>query len=107
MIGKMKPIRLIQYTTAQNANGRATETAAASYNVWADLSNKTSARTADNGQTQLVNTLVFRLFSRAALDVSGNWRIVWAGREYTVQGIDRIEERKFNWQITATASGKS
>lgn len=107
MIGKMKPIQLIQYTTAQNGNGRATETAASTYNVWAELSNKSSARVSDNGQTQLTNTLLFKIFLRSAFDVSGNWRLVWAGREYTVKGIDRIEERKFNWQITAVASGKS
>lgn len=107
VIGKMKPIRLVKYTTAQGATGRATETVSASYNVFAELQKTTSGRLVKEAQTQLSNTIRFRLFIRPTFDVTGNWRLIWAGRQYTVQSVDRIDERKFNYEITATAIGKS
>ena len=60
-----------------------------------------------NGQTSISNTIQFKVFFKDDFDISGDWKLVWAGRQYTIQGIDRVDERRFNLLITATASGKS
>ena len=107
MIGNMKPIRLVKYTTAQNETGRPVESIAATYNVWAELQKNGSGWIFQNGQAQLSNTMRFKFSIRGEFDLTGNWRLIWAGKEYTVQGIDRIDERKFNYQVTAQARGES
>ena len=65
-----------------------------------------SSRSANNGQTSISNTIQFKMYAKG-FDISVNWRLVWAGRQYTVNGIDRIDEKLFNVLITATANGKS
>jgi SPP1 family predicted phage head-tail adaptor len=107
MVGLMKPIRLIQNTSAQNSDGRWVETAANSYNIFGELVKTGSGRSVNNGQTQFTNTIRFKIRFRDDFDVSGDWRLVWAGKQYTISGIDRVDEKRFNWEITATSSGKS
>ena len=106
MVGVMKPIRLIKITSTQDVNGRWVETESAAYNVWASLLKTGSSRSANNGQTSISNTIQFKMYAKE-IDISVKWRLVWAGRQYTVNGIDRIDEKLFNILITATANGKS
>ena len=106
MVGIMKPIRLIKITSTQDVNGRWVETESAAYNVWASLLKTGSSRVVQNGQTSISNTIQFKMYAKG-FDISVNWRLVWAGRQYTVNGIDRIDEKLFNILITATANGKS
>ena len=107
MVGMMKPIRLIQRTSAQAADGRWVESTTNSYNIYAELQKTGSGRSVNNGQTSLTGTIQFKVFFKDDFDISGDWKLVWAGRQYTIQGIDRVDERRFNLLITATASGKS
>ncbi|MGL6283959.1 MAG: phage head closure protein [Microcoleaceae cyanobacterium] len=100
-------IQLVQITNSQNSNGRTTETIANRYNLWATLVKQGSGRQVGTGQTQLQNTLQFKIYWRTTFDISGNWRLIWAGRQYTVSGIDRDGEQKFHYLITATSSNKS
>jgi SPP1 family predicted phage head-tail adaptor len=100
VIGKMKPIRLIQYTSTQNGSGRWTETAANSYNIFGELVKTGGGRQVKEGQTKLTDSIRFKIFFREDFDLTGDWRLVWSGKEYTIERIDRIDERRFNWLIS-------
>ena len=67
------------------------ETESAAYNVWASLLKTGSSRSANNGQTSISNTIQFKMYAKG-FGISVNWRLVWAGRQYTVSGIDRIDD---------------
>lgn len=102
-IGKRLPARIIPYTTGRNASGSAIETAGTGINVWAEITSPSGFRAYQNGQTQLGNTRQFMIRFRFDLYPNADWRLMYDGKLWTVTEIQKMDEKKFYYLITATS----
>ena len=100
-IGKMQRLQLVQYTSSQAADGRATETTGEIFGVWGEVQSLSGSRGYQNGQLQLDNTKRFTVRFRFDKYPDSNWNIRYRGMEYSISRIDRIAEKRFYWSITA------
>jgi SPP1 family predicted phage head-tail adaptor len=105
MVGIMKPIRLESRPSTQDANGRWIAGTILKYNVWAEVTKDGSSRNVNNGQTQLSNSITLKIWFNDSLNT--NWKIVYAGKRYTITGLDRVNEMRFNTLIKATEVGNN
>lgn len=101
-IGQYKPVRVKQYTATKNASGDFEESLAASYKAWAEVTDLSGGRSDERGKTVLSDTKQFKIHFRADWVLNGDWRIKYFGKEYTITKIERINEQRFNWLITAS-----
>jgi SPP1 family predicted phage head-tail adaptor len=102
MIGNTKPIKLIKYTQTIDAEGDATETIAASYKMWAEISEGGGGRSQADGKTEMSDTKTFRINFRN-YNITPDFRIEYFGQNYSISSVRRINEKRFNWELTATA----
>lgn len=100
MIGAMKRIQLVQYTSTKDNNGRWQESVQATYNVWAAVVKTGGERKVEHGKVDFDDTYRFNVYFREGFLTSGSWRVIYDGKVITVTRIDRIDERRFNWQIS-------
>ena len=107
MVGMMKPIRLENRPSTKDSNGRWIAGTALKYNIWAEVTKDGSGRNVNNGQTQMSNSVSFKIWFNDTFSINTNWKIVYAGKRYTVTGVDRVNETRFNTLIKATAIGES
>lgn len=105
MAGLSKPIRLEKYVTTKDGDGNNTETVS-KFNFWAEVKRNSGGRTEAAGQPQLTNDITFKVRFRPDFDVSGNWRVVYDQRRFTVNSIDKDKEQRFYWIIKATSQDK-
>lgn len=96
-------MQLVQLVTAKTAEGRNTETEGDKIGLWADISNTSGFRTADNGQTQLGTTKNFLIRFRMDKYPNCNWKIRYEGKDWTISTIQKVDEKRFYWRMTATS----
>lgn len=104
MAGVSKQIRLEKYVTAKDGSGNNTETVT-KYNLFAEVKRRGGSRVNQDGQTQLTQSIQFRVRFRPDFKPSGNWRVVFDGNRYTVQSIEKEKEDRFWWLITTESQG--
>lgn len=102
-VAEYKPIKLEKFTTSVDANGDASQTVE-TYTFWAEVTDNGGGRTQAEGKTNLTNTKTFKIWFRVNQFVNADWRIRYFGQTYSVSNIQRINEKRFNCQITASAS---
>lgn len=102
-IGKRKQVRIIPYTSAKNASGSFVETPGTGVNIWAKVENPSGSRGYQNGQTQMSNTRTFMVRFKFDLFPDANWRLMYDGKLWTVTDIQKVDERKFYYLISATS----
>lgn len=103
MIGTRKQIQLVQILVAQDTDGRNKEQEGDKFGVWADISNPSGFRDYMIGQTQLGARKKFLIRFRFDKRPDANWKIRYQGKDWTISEIEEKKEKKFYWQITATA----
>jgi hypothetical protein len=81
MIGDMKPIKLIKYSQSVDANGDASESVATTYKMWAYVK-------------------TFKVYFRD-YNINSNYKIEYFGQTYAISNAKRVDERRFNWELTA------
>jgi len=101
MVGLMKPIRLERRLNSQDATGRWIAGTITKYNVWAEVSKVGASRNPGN-QTQLTGQVTFKMWFNNGLNLTTDWKVVYAGKRYTITGIDVLNEMRFNYLINAT-----
>lgn len=97
-------IRLEKVTAAKDGSGDWKETIT-KYNLWAEVLSGSSGRSSLNGRTTLNATKQFKVRFRPDFKPEGNWRIVYDAKKYTVNSIEKENEKRFYWIITAEALG--
>jgi SPP1 family predicted phage head-tail adaptor len=102
-IGQRRQVKLLPVSVGQSNEGRNTETAGTAISTWAEISNPSGSRNYQNGQPQLSNTKNFLIRFRFDLHPDVNWKIQYDGKEWTVSEIQRLNEKNFYWQLTATS----
>jgi SPP1 family predicted phage head-tail adaptor len=100
MIGTTKPIKLLKYTTTIDANGDATETVATTYKMWAEVTDGGGGRNQDAGRTENSDTKTFRINFRD-YNITPDYKIEYFGQTYSISSASRVNEQRFNWEITA------
>lgn len=99
-IGNYKKIKLKEYTVTQDGNGDNIESLANSYAIWAEVIEKGGARSFNQG-VETTKTKTFKIYFKPDWVLTGNWTVKYFGREYTLENIERINEKRFNWILTA------
>ena len=99
MIGKLKPIKLLRYTNTIDANGDAAETVQ-STKMWAQVDDGGGGRTQENGKTELSDSKTFRIYFRG-YNITPDMKIQYFGQTYAINNAKRIDEMRFNWEISA------
>jgi len=104
MIANMKQILLEEFLTTKNARGDNIETLGSSYNIWAEVKRLSGSRVDDQKkQIGLTNVFQFRLWFNDNISLTGNYRITYDNRVFTVQAIEKENENNFYWIIQAEA----
>jgi head-tail adaptor len=96
-----KQIILEQWETETDLKGNMSDVLLRRIPVWAEVKRIGGGRSGLNGQVQLDNRIEFKVHWKPNIYPSGNWRIVYNGRKHTVSSIEKMEEDKFYWIITA------
>ncbi len=98
MIPKVQ-IRVEKWIAPKNSTGDAEEQIAQAYNLWAEIVASSPTRTDTNGQTKLNKSKQFKIRFRPDWVLSSVWKIVYLQKRYSITGIERINEKRFNWII--------
>jgi hypothetical protein len=100
-IGNYKQIRLYRYQPGlPSLDGNYSESVGNTYNLWAEVTDDSGSRTLSDGMVTLNNNKTFKIFYRG-YNPYGNYRIEYYGDNYEVVGARRVEEKRFNWVLTA------
>lgn len=99
-IGTYKPIKLIKYITSLNANGDAVETLAKIYKMWSEVKSLGGSRSLQKEQTALSDSKTFKIMFKD-YPINADFKIQYFGQIYAISSIERIDEKRFNWLITA------
>ena len=99
-------IKLERWKTNRDASGNNTETIMNAWYLWADVQRVGGGRTTKYGVTALDNSMEFRIRFRPNIWATGNYRIIYDGKRFTIQSIVKDEEKKFDWILLANATGK-
>ena len=100
MIGNLKPIKLLKYTNTIDADGDATDTVAPTYKMWAEVEDGGGSRTQADGRTEMSDTKTFKLPFRG-YKITPDYKREYFGQTYSISAVRRIDEKRFNWEITA------
>lgn len=98
-IGNLKPIKLLLYGNTIDANGDSNETIQTTYKMWAEVSDNGGSKSQSNGRTEISDIKQFKVNFRGYL-INGNYKVVYFGQTYALTNIQRIDEKRFNYQLT-------
>jgi SPP1 family predicted phage head-tail adaptor len=102
-IGRRFQVQLIPMVSTQSANGVWQTTEGLKYGAWAEITDPTSGNTYSAWQVQMDNTRVFLIRFRFDKFPNADWKIRYDGKDWTVTGIRKVDEKQFYWRLTATA----
>jgi head-tail adaptor len=100
-----KQIKLERWGYSKDVKGNSVETCDKRITKWAEVVRSGGSRSSLNGKTSLENVMTFRMTFRSDLFLTGNWKLVYLGRRHTIHSIERSEEDRFIWIITANSKG--
>lgn len=101
MIGNMKAIRVERWVIGKDAEGNNEESKAESHSFWAEITRKGGSRVDTASRATISDVMEFRINYRTDWEISGNWMLVYFGKRYKINSIERINEKQFNWLIIA------
>lgn len=100
-IGDYKMIKLYEYSLTVDANGNTIEAVALRHKTYAEVVTLSGSRGVDHSRTSIGETKQFKIRWKSTWIINSQWTIKYFGKEYTIQSIERIDEKRFNWLITA------
>lgn len=99
-IGTYKPIKLVRYTTTIDSNGNNIESVDVIYKMWAEVTSGGGSRTLEKERTSMSDQKTFK-FSFKGYNLDPDFKIQYFGQVYAISSIERINEQRFNWRVTA------
>jgi SPP1 family predicted phage head-tail adaptor len=104
MVGLRKPIQIISVAPEkEESTGLMKPAETVLYSGWAEVSNPSSNRNYFVGQDSMEHTKFFKIRHNMGITSDVNTRLIYSGKRYTVNSIERDKEKKFYWIIRATA----
>lgn len=97
-IGQRKPFKLVDETPTR-VNGEPVPKQVTILRSWADVRSISSNRAVENNQTKIGKLFEFRFRYRSDISVNQNVRLVYDGKRYTIQSIEKDKQKKFYWTI--------
>lgn len=105
-VGIRKQVQLVQVVTSKATAGNWTDNVEGlRFGIWAEITNPSGFRDYQNGQTQLGNTKRFKVRFRFDKYPGADWKVKYEGKDWTISSIQRVDEKKFYWLITAQSKG--
>ena len=98
MIPKVQ-IRVEKWAAPKDYSGDAKESMEHSYPLWAEIVNSSGSRSDTNGQMKLNKTKTFKIRFRPDWKLSGEWKLKYLQKRYSITSIERINEKRFNWLV--------
>ena len=98
MIPKIQ-IRVEKWKVVKDVNGNGVESIENSFNLWAELVQQGNGRIDTAGQTRLTNGKQFKIRFRPDWKLGTGWKFIYLQKRYTITGIERLNEKRFNWLI--------
>jgi len=98
MIPKVQ-IRVEKWAAPKDYSGDAKESIEQAYNLWAEILNSSGSRSDTNGQMKLNKTKTFKIRFRPDWKLSGEWKLKYLQKRYSITSIERINEKRFNWLV--------
>ncbi len=98
MIPKVQ-IRVEKWQAIKDSNGNPIEQIQVAYNLWAELVQQGNGRIDTAGQTRLTNSKQFKIRFRPDWVIGTKWKFKYLQKRYSITGIERIDEKRFNWII--------
>lgn len=100
MVGLMRKIKLEKWTEAKDADGKWVESVESTDNLFAEVKFLSGSRESYAGQTNVSGSVRFKIRHKN-LKVVGKWKVVYNGKRYSITSIQRENEKKFYWILTA------
>jgi len=102
-IGEYKMVKLYQYAITKDSSGDNVETLSLRYRTFADVVDTGGGRSVERSQVGLSDIKQFKIRWRDNWLLDSKWFIKYFGKQYAISKIERINEKRFNWLITADA----
>ena len=103
-IGIRKQIQILSVAPTKDVDGyQKPADPVVLYSGWAEVTNPTGNRNYFIGQDSLDHTKFFKIRHSVAITSDVHTRLIYAGKRYTVDSIERDREKNFYWNIRATA----
>lgn len=102
-IGSRKQVKIISVAPVKNADGEMKPAEEVLFSGWAEVTSPSGGRNYFIGQDSLDHTKFFKIRHHQAISSDVNTRLLYAGKRYTVNSIEKDEEKNFYWNIRATA----
>jgi hypothetical protein len=103
MVGLRKPIKIIDVSPVKDGNGFMKANEALLFSGWAEVTNPSSSRIFTMGQDVLTGVKFFRIRNHHGISTNVNTRILYDGKRYAVDSIEKEKEKNFYWIIRGTA----
>lgn len=103
MIGLRKKIKIIDVNPEKDENGLMKPNTIVLFFGWAEVTNPSSFRNFLVGQDSMDFTKLFKIRNQQPITTNVNTRLIYSGKTYTVNSIEKDEEKNFYWNIRATA----
>jgi head-tail adaptor len=94
-----RQIVIEKWKSVKDLKGNAKESAEYRYKTWAIPVTIGGSRIDTAGKTQLGKIVRFKIRFRPDWKLSSSWRLVYLGKRYNITGIERTNEKRFNWLI--------
>lgn len=101
-IGARKRVQLVGVTVTQNVEGTNVNTAQAAIDTWAEVRNPSGFRQFINGMSLLGETKDFFIRYDFGVVLTKTWHIVYDGKKWVPSQVQKIDEKKFYYRITAS-----
>lgn len=94
-------IRLERWATVQDANGNNIESMDSAFNVFAHV-RRTGGRSGEkHGIVRDEDSLLVRMRWNPSMHIDHRWKLVYAGKRYTIKSVEYEDEKKFYLLIEA------
>jgi hypothetical protein len=103
MVGLRKQIKIVDVSPFQDGNGFMKANEIVLFFGWAEISATSSLRSFFIGQDSLSHTKTFRIRNHQGIAATVNTRIIYDGKQYTVNSIEKEKEKGFYYIIRASA----
>lgn len=101
-IGNYKPIKLYKYELGlPSQSGNYSENSNVSYLLWAEVTDESGSRSINDGMVSLNDTKSFKIYYRG-YNPYAKYRIEYYGNFYEITAARRVDEKRFNWVLTAS-----
>lgn len=103
MVGLRKPIKIIDVSPQKDGDGFMKKNEVVLFSGWAEVTAPSSFRSFLLGQDQMTQRKDFRIRNNIGLTTTVNTRIIYDGKRYAVDGIEKENEKSFYWIIRGSA----